>query len=234
MKQKKFHAWWKNKETLEQVVQGSNSIQECLQKLNLRVAGGNFASFREGCNAFGITVPECNSRTAEHLHKIRPAAKPIKEFLVTNSNANRGSLKKRLIKEGILDLECAECHIGPEWNSKPLILQLDHINGVHNDNRLENLRLLCPNCHSQTDNFAGRSKSILPMGQARRKETKPRRKSSIPRKTKIDWPDVATLKEMVADSSYREVGRQLGVSDTSVKKRITSKSASYATGQYTT
>jgi hypothetical protein len=82
---------------------------------------------------------------------------PLEEALVENSTYSRVLLKKRLIKEGILIEECSECGQGPEWNGKPLVLQLDHKNGINNDNRKVNLRLLCPNCHSQTETFAGRN-----------------------------------------------------------------------------
>jgi hypothetical protein len=78
--------------------------------------------------------------------------------LVTDSHANRGQLKKTLIKKGLLKNECYICGQAPEWNGKELVMVIDHINGIHNDNRLENLRLLCPNCNSQTDTFSGRTK----------------------------------------------------------------------------
>lgn len=55
-----------------------------------------------------------------------------------------------------MEYRCSICGNTGEWNSKKLVLQLDHINGIHNDNRIENLRLLCPNCHSQTDTFCGK------------------------------------------------------------------------------
>ena len=64
-------------------------------------------------------------------------------------------LKKRLIKEKILENKCAECNI-VEWNGKQIVLQLDHINGDNSDHRASNLRLLCPNCHSQTDTWCGK------------------------------------------------------------------------------
>lgn len=79
-------------------------------------------------------------------------------MLVENSKTNRGSLKKRLIKAGLLKTECYECKLGTVWNGKNLVLVIDHINGVHNDNRIENLRLLCPNCNSQTETFSGKNK----------------------------------------------------------------------------
>lgn len=66
-------------------------------------------------------------------------------------------LKKRLIKEGIFENQCAECGI-IEWNGKPISMQLDHVNGDSSDHRLQNLRMLCPNCHSQTDTYCGKNK----------------------------------------------------------------------------
>lgn len=65
-------------------------------------------------------------------------------------------LKKRLLKEKILDEKCTFCGISNVWNDRPLILQLDHINGDGRDHRLENLRILCPNCHSQTETWCNR------------------------------------------------------------------------------
>lgn len=85
-------------------------------------------------------------------------AQPIAEILTVDSTYHRWHLKKRLVREGILVNVCSECSCPPVWNGKELNLQLDHINGINTDNRLENLRLLCPNCHSQTSTFAGRNK----------------------------------------------------------------------------
>lgn len=66
-------------------------------------------------------------------------------------------LKKRLLKEGIFRNVCSECGIS-EWNSKSLNMQLDHINGDSSDHRKNNLRMLCPNCHAQTETFCGKNK----------------------------------------------------------------------------
>lgn len=77
---------------------------------------------------------------------------------VSNSTYPRHRLKARLIKSGAISYRCACCDIGPEWNKLDLSLQLDHINGINNDNRLANLRFLCPNCHSQQGTYAGKNK----------------------------------------------------------------------------
>jgi 5-methylcytosine-specific restriction endonuclease McrA len=73
----------------------------------------------------------------------------LDDILVEHSTyANNPRLKERLIKEGLLENKCAICGNIGEWMGKALTLQLDHINGEHTDNRIENLRILCPNCHT--------------------------------------------------------------------------------------
>lgn len=79
---------------------------------------------------------------------------PLEQVLTKDSEYNRTKLKERLIASGLKENKCECCGI-TEWNGKPISFQLHHINGIHNDNRLSNLQLLCPNCHSQTENFGG-------------------------------------------------------------------------------
>ncbi len=76
-------------------------------------------------------------------------------LVVGRKGTNRTHLKSRLIKEGLKGESCEICGLG-EWLGRPLGLELHHVNGRGNDNRLENLQLLCGNCHSQTDNWGGR------------------------------------------------------------------------------
>lgn len=75
---------------------------------------------------------------------------------ILSSEATRWGVRRRLLEEGLLRYECYECGI-KEWFGERLPLHLDHINGIKNDHRLENLRMLCPNCHSQTKTFGGRN-----------------------------------------------------------------------------
>ena len=85
---------------------------------------------------------------------------PIEDMLVEHSPHGRRNLRDRLIKSGKLINICAICRCEPIWNGLPLQLRLDHINGVNDDCREKNLRLLCPNCDSQTDTYCGRNRKL--------------------------------------------------------------------------
>lgn len=86
----------------------------------------------------------------------RPQAGAAALYLITGERQHRGTLKRALLRERLKDYRCEGCGIS-EWRGEPLSLALHHVNGDARDNRLENLQLLCPNCHSQTENFAGRN-----------------------------------------------------------------------------
>ena len=86
----------------------------------------------------------------------RPHSRPLNEVFAANTHRNRGNLKQRLIREGIKADCCEVCGVS-EWLGQPLRMALHHVNGDRLDNRIENLQLLCANCHSQTDTYGGRN-----------------------------------------------------------------------------
>jgi 5-methylcytosine-specific restriction endonuclease McrA len=111
-----------------------------------------------GCQAqFGFAKQAWNNAVRRGAVTARPQATPIEQLLTAGARRGRWNLKRRLLQAGIKDGHCEECGIA-DWRGRPITLDLHHRNGDGSDNRLENLALLCPNCHSQTDNFAGRNR----------------------------------------------------------------------------
>jgi 5-methylcytosine-specific restriction endonuclease McrA len=92
--------------------------------------------------------------------RTRPQRKPIEELL--RPGVNRSHLRLRLLADGLKDARCEQCGL-TEWLGKPAPLQLHHVNGDGKDNRPENLQILCPNCHSQTDSWGGRNRRKIPV-----------------------------------------------------------------------
>lgn len=113
-------------------------------------------SVRESMSAFGFSAATWSDAVRRGAIVARPSAMPISALLVADTYRGRYNLKARLLKEGLKETRCERCGL-VEWRGRPLIMALHHLNGQRNDNRFENLQLLCPNCHSQTKNFAGRN-----------------------------------------------------------------------------
>jgi hypothetical protein len=95
----------------------------------------------------------------------RPQTAPLELYLVRGRRTNRTHLKGRLLSAGLKDNRCEECGL-TSWRGVPLSMALHHVNGNGDDNRLENLRLLCPNCHAQTPNFSGRNRRVQRLNSA--------------------------------------------------------------------
>ena len=141
-------------------VKSFNSISGVLSQLSLKAAGGNYKTIENAVKRLQLSTSHWTGQG--HLRGKSHNWAPIRAFqdiLVEDSDyTSTFKLKHRLIKASLLPLyECSVCHVS-SWQGNNLALQLDHINGKNNDHRLENLRLLCPNCHSQTDTFAGKNK----------------------------------------------------------------------------
>lgn len=134
------------------IVAEANSYSDCLRRLGLSTNGGS------STDVLKRRIRELSCDTS-HFGSKTNAKYPLEDILVEHSTYQGISrLKIRLVREGYLDYKCACCGID-SWRGKPLSLHLDHINGINDDHRIENLRFLCPNCHSQTDTYSGRNKS---------------------------------------------------------------------------
>tara|TARA_R100000406_G_scaffold63556_1_gene44486 strand:- start:157 stop:576 length:420 start_codon:yes stop_codon:yes gene_type:complete len=137
----------RTKDELLKAVDGAQSMAEVVRKLGLNRSRGTYSTLKKEFESYGI-VPQFKKRRST-------SAYAIEDIFCENSTYDRSTLRNRIIKEEILQYKCNECGI-IDWNGNPLSLQLDHINGVPNDNRVENLRFLCPNCHSQTKTWGNK------------------------------------------------------------------------------
>lgn len=164
------------RDRLEEVVKQSTSFLRVLESITgkPRNTAEYKALFIEACDYWGIDYSHLinNKSGRRQRRKIRKsfdygmtAEDVISEFLCENpvQRLSWPTIAKLINKYDILPQQCSECGISAKWNGKPLTLHIDHINGVNTDNRLENLRRLCPNCHSQTDTFCGKNKINKPL-----------------------------------------------------------------------
>jgi hypothetical protein len=140
------------------LIENSTSIMEVLNKLGYQNKSGTMHNkVKKRIKEDGLNTEHMN-KLNNSLIKNGVTKIPIEEILIENSSyTNRTRLKIRLVNEKILEYSCVECGNTGEWMGKPITLHLDHINGVNNDNRIENLRFLCPNCHSQTETYSGKN-----------------------------------------------------------------------------
>ena len=205
-------AVYKNKTLLAQVVADSYSLGECLSRLGLSFTGNSRVKLRSALVEFGLSTAHFrpNGRSVETK---AASAKQLAEHLVLGSSITSSSLKRKLWDAGMLPRACQECGQGEEWNGKRLVLQLDHINGNRRDNRIGNLRILCPNCHTQTHTFAGRGKASGAI------KSVPELLVEEVSRDKISWPDNKILLELVWSRPLSTLSVELGVSATAIKKR---------------
>lgn len=144
-------------EELRAAVASSRSLRQALLKLGIKAEGGNYRTTRKQIERLQIDTSHFEGQGWRRgATKPISARRPLEAVLVENSPVATSSLRRRLINEGILQESCQMCGLS-EWRGASISLELDHINGVNDDHRLENLRLVCPNCHSQTETFRGRN-----------------------------------------------------------------------------
>lgn len=135
----------------------ATTFSEILVGLNLRRDGGNIKTLKNVLHGKAISFTHIvEGRNANGGKRFAPRYKTTSKDLSVDSKISRAVVRRIVLREELLVYECALCNLVPVWQNGILVLVLDHINGIFNDHRLENLRFLCPNCNSQTDTFAGR------------------------------------------------------------------------------
>lgn len=223
-------------------VTNSNNIADVLKHLNLGYYGGNYRTINNSIKRLSISLEHFTGKK----NKVGQINKKfsLEEIMIENSfYTSISTLKRRLLKDKILECKCVECGVTDTYNNKPIVLHLDHINGISNDHRIENLRLLCPNCHSQTDTYAGKNiktnrKIIVPKPAMPRESKRKNNKCiecqihcrgkrckkcselHIVRHKKIEWPSIEILLKKLEITPFTTLAKELGVSDNAIRGHI--------------
>ena len=201
------------KELLAAAVKESTSLRQVVSRVGAPLtSGGAHAWIKRLVRRFNLDTSHFLGRLSS-LGSVPKNKRAWQEILVLGDvNGRRESshrLRRALVESGVPYL-CVLCGQGDVWNKAPLTLQVDHLNACPTDNRRENLRFLCPNCHTQTANWGNRAAEIEAV-----------KRSRPVRSTKIQWPADDALALMIEQTNTLQVSKKLGVSFNAVKKRIT-------------
>jgi HNH endonuclease len=220
-------------------IEQSRSWSEALRRLGYRPAGGNPATLKKYAARWCISTEHFDPYASQR-GRPNPNRTPIEEILVENSTYTRSHLKQRLYNEGLKEPRCEFCGQNEHWRGMTMAMILDHINGIHDDNRLENLRVLCPNCAATLATHCGRKnsspmpergcvrcgKSFRPRYRTHRYCSPEcgtrwdRRGKPLPGGRKAIRPPRGELLREIDELGYLAVGRKYGVSDNAIRKWI--------------
>ena len=142
---------------LKEAIKLSTSLRQALIKLNVAPYGGNYDVLKKAINFYQLETSHFTGQ-AWNKGKRLPPKYSLDEYLNNKSPIQSYKLKNRLIESGVLKPVCSNCH-NISWLGKPIPLELDHVDGNKKDNRLNNLRLLCPNCHALTPTYRSKNRS---------------------------------------------------------------------------
>jgi hypothetical protein len=141
---------------LERAVATSASFAQVLTQLGLRAAGGNYATIHRAIERAGLDTSHFSGQ-AWRKNVVLGPRRSLDAYLSNGYPISSYRLKQRLINEGVFTAKCNKCG-GVEWLGQPIPLELDHRDGNSKNNNLENLELLCPNCHAQTPTYRGKNR----------------------------------------------------------------------------
>lgn len=241
-----------SKEKIKEATKNARSFKEVILNLGLRAAGGNYKVIHYYCDLYSIDTSAIRlNQKEDKIKNAKTLAKKIllSNVLVENSTYSRTCLKRRLLEEKIKINICELCGQDENWHGKKISLILDHINGIYNDNRIENLRIVCPNCETTLDTHAGKKNKkpdvtcldcdkkinrqskrcidchfkyikLKNINKGKSNDFIDIRKQPKLKKRKVVRPPYDELLKEVNKLGYCAVGRKYGVSDNAIRKWI--------------
>lgn len=207
-------------EEYREAAKNSISIAGMCKYLGRNPCGAGYYIMKKKIKEYNIDIRHFQGRGWNKGGKFNPMEFkkiPMEQILVEDSNYSSNDLRKRLLKEGYKEYKCEKCGRS-EWEGEPIPLELHHINGNHTDHRLENLLILCPNCHAQTDNYC--SKRIKVKKEKKSKDEI--KKISSSKEVKIrskKLPNDEVMFKYIKDGlSNVKIAELFNVSETAVRK----------------
>ena len=211
---------------LEEAIADASSQADVIRKLGLRVNNGNYESIRYWALQYDLELPSYDSKNNTRA-AIKKNSYTDDEYFVENSRRSGPSTRKRLVSRGVKD-EC-ECGQGPVWNGQPLTLQIDHIDGNKFNNKIDNLRIICPNCHTQTKTYANNGTRAVAQynycecgKQINKLSARCNSCESKTRigKTLIEFPPIEDIIAMVKETNWTKAAKEIGCSDNAIRKHL--------------
>lgn len=218
------------REELTEAISKSSCVREVLVNLEMPITDSGYHTIWKWIKKFELNTSHfVKSNNRNRLHK----KLSNEEIFIENSGYSKSRIKERIIKDKLIDYKCQRCGL-TEWQGEQISLHLDHINGNRDDDHLENLRFLCPNCHSLTETYCGKANKLphnicIDCGKninryserCRKCLTKQQQPGGLlAQPTRIEWPPIEKLLEMIAETSRNNVAKQLGISETAVRKHL--------------
>lgn len=228
---------------IQQAVKDSKSYRQVILKLGLNPrGGGGYKNIQTKIKKLELDISHFTG-CGWSKNTQQPLKRSIDDYLNNKANITSHKLKLRLIREGYLEHKCSVCNL-KEWNENPIPIELDHIDGNNSNNSLENLRIICPNCHAQTSNYCGKNIkvkrkiylckcgnkksadiyercfncSLKFRNKRRTKIKKPKSKNTGMFQRKVDRPSKEELEILINENSWCAIGRKFGVSDNAIRK----------------
>ena len=230
------------KENFEPIIKNSKNLTEVLIKLDMGIKGKSRNTLKKYINLYNIDTSHFETRKDMYNRSLKICIenkrKSLNEILINDSKySNTNNLKKKLYRENIKKPICELCGQNEIWHGKKMSLILDHINGINNDHRLENLRIVCPNCNATLSTFAGKNvnheknkiikfaskinKYILCIcGKQISRNAKYCAECEKINRRKINRPTYEQLLVDIKLLGYLGTGKKYGVSDNSIRKWI--------------